>query len=248
VPGARILLVDDERDIRYTLANVMRRAGFDVTEAIDGNEALHLLRKNHYDVCISDVCMPGLGGFGLVAALRFGEGDTFSEHRGMPVVLLSGQVSPAERARALDAGVDEFLVKPIEPEEFLARLRAVLRRVVPASGMHASTRGSLDDFGLPSLAQALAASGRTARVRVNSGNIRGVLDFHNGQISHATFDDGIRQLQGETAAVQCFMILHGGFEIMAVPKSSPKTVHSDTDGILLRAVTQMDEDAAGMQR
>jgi DNA-binding response OmpR family regulator len=238
------LLVDDERDIRWTLATAMRQKGYEVTEATNGEEALECLQTRDFDVCVADVCMPGLGGFGLVAALRFGEGDTYIDHRNMPIVLLSGQVTAAERARALDAGVDEFLTKPIDPGEFMARIRAVLRRTTPrptVAPARARTGGDLTDFGMSALAQAMMMSGRSARIEVHADDIEVNLDFHRGQVAHATWESPRKSLSGESAAVEAFKLDEGMFQILPLPPGSPRSVFVDTDGLMLRAATERDE-------
>ena len=167
--GTRILLCEDDKDIRWALSKVMRQHGAEVVEAPNGAEGLKFLSKGRYDVLISDVAMPQMGGFGLFASLRFGAGDAYSEHRHMPIVLMSGQTSGGEIARGLDAGVDEFLSKPIDPMEFVARIRVVIRRARSSGTTSSRTQGSLIDFGIFALTQALHLAGRSARVRIQRG-------------------------------------------------------------------------------
>src|SRR5262247_215960 len=158
----------------------MRREGCRVTEAANGEEGLRALARSEFDICISDVCMPGMGGFGFFAAVRFGDDPQLASRKTMPILLLSGKVPTRELAQALDAGVDEFLEKPVDPEELKARVRAVLRRARAMYPTTTRTAGDLADFSITALTQALQLACRTARVRVQSSAISAVLDFQMG--------------------------------------------------------------------
>lgn len=241
----RILLLEDDNDTRWALATVLRRDGYQVTEAADGELGLRFLSRGTFDLLISDVCMPGLGGFGVFAALRFGEGDQYGEHRDMPVMLTSGRVTSQELARALDAGVDEFIEKPVDPDEFKARVRAVLRRAQAVAAPSARTSGDLADFGMAALAQALHLAGRSARLKVVSGKLSALLDFHLGEIVHAVHERPGHERRGDLAAVEALAIAEGTFEIKAIPESGPRTVTRDTPSLILRSATHADEALAG---
>jgi DNA-binding response OmpR family regulator len=201
--------LEDDRDTRWALAMVLRQEGAEVTEAPDGREGLGLLSRGQYDLVISDVSMSGLGGFGVFAALRFGDGEKFEAHRSLPMMIVSGRASRGELARALDAGVDEFMVKPVDPDEFKARVRTVLRRARRAAPPQARTSGDLRDFGMRSLGQALHTAGRTARLMVQCGDRCGVLDFLNGRIVHAEYEAPGVADRGETAAVDVLALEDG---------------------------------------
>ncbi len=117
----RILLVDDESAITTNLAPFLERAGFAVSVAENGETALHLIDDLKPDLTILDVLMPHLDGRQVLRRLR--QAGNF-----MPVILLTQVGSPTERALALDEGADDYLNKPFEPYELVARIRAVLRR------------------------------------------------------------------------------------------------------------------------
>ncbi|MCE9636487.1 MAG: response regulator [Planctomycetes bacterium] len=240
--GARILLLDDDRETRWALATVLRREGAQVTEAQDGEEGLRFLMRAQFDLCISDVCMPGLGGFGLYAAIRFGGTPELAWATSLPMILISGQVPMRDLAHALDSGVDDFLKKPFEPEELKARTRAALRRAKLIRGSKARTSGDLSDFGMAALAQALHLAGRSARISVQNGPVAAVLDFNRGQLAHATFEDLGSEFRGDEAAIRALGIEHGVFEILPVQESGPRTVFLDTPSIMLRAATLHDEE------
>ncbi len=117
----RILLVDDETAITDNLAPFLERAGFTVAVAADGEGTLRLMDEFNPDLVVLDVLMPRLDGREVLRRMRQSGNWT-------AVILLTQVGSPAERAGALDEGADDYLNKPFEPFELVARIRAVLRR------------------------------------------------------------------------------------------------------------------------
>lgn len=151
-----ILLVDDEIAIIENLAPFLERSGFDVTTAADGEEALKLMEHAKPTLLVLDVLMPKLDGREVLRRLRKGG------HQ-VPVILLTQVGEAAERAMALEEGADDYLNKPFNPQELVARIRAVLRRAHP---------------GQPSLAAAwklksgsLVVDRRSRRVYVSENEI-----------------------------------------------------------------------------
>ncbi len=120
--AGKILLVDDETAITSHLTPFLERSGFEVMVAADGERALQLAHEFHPDLVVMDVLMPRLDGRAALRRLRQ-SGDW------TPVILLTQVGSPAERAMALEEGADDYLNKPFEPYELVARIRAVLRRM-----------------------------------------------------------------------------------------------------------------------
>lgn len=122
-PGARpvVVLVDDDEAITSNLAPFLERAGLTVHVAADGEAALELVERLDPDGCILDVLMPRLDGREVLRRLR-------ADGRWLPVVLLTQVGESTERAIALDEGADDYLNKPFDPYELLARVRAVMRR------------------------------------------------------------------------------------------------------------------------
>ena len=207
--GTRILLLEDDRETRWALATVLRREGCRVTEGVNGEEGLKALARSGFDLCITDVCMPGMGGFGFFAAVRFGEDPQLAARKSMPMLMLSGKVPTRELAQALDAGVDEFMEKPVDPEEFKARVRALLRRARAAAAAPARTGGDLADFGMSALAQTMSMTGHTGRLRVQSGPITAILDFQKGTIRNATIQGPAIEAKGDAAAIEALGMQHG---------------------------------------
>jgi DNA-binding response OmpR family regulator len=117
----RVLLVDDEQAITDNLAPLLERAGFAVSIAADGEEALRQVTAFTPDLIVLDVLMPRLDGREVLRRLRQ-QGDW------TPVILLTQVGESTERAMALEEGADDYLNKPFDPHELIARIRAVLRR------------------------------------------------------------------------------------------------------------------------
>jgi two-component system KDP operon response regulator KdpE len=124
VSVANILVVDDEPQIRRVLRSTLSTRGYVITEAKTGEEALESLRKERPDLILLDVNMPGMGGIETCREIRRGS-DT-------PIIMLTVRNAERDKVAALDAGADDYVVKPFGIEELLARIRAALRRSAPA--------------------------------------------------------------------------------------------------------------------
>jgi PAS domain S-box-containing protein len=120
-PG-RVLVVDDNADLRDYMRRMLAAAGHEVSVAVDGQDALDMARATHPEVIVSDVMMPRLDGFGLLRALR--EDEALRE---TPVVLLSARAGEEARVGGLEAGADDYLTKPFSARELLARVSSNLR-------------------------------------------------------------------------------------------------------------------------
>jgi two-component system OmpR family response regulator len=117
----RILVVEDERDLAHALARSLEEAGFAVDLAADGDEGLFRIREIQYDAVVLDVMLPRLDGLGLLQAARAAGIRT-------PVVLLTARDQVSDRVRGLNAGADDYVIKPFAVAELIARLHAVIRR------------------------------------------------------------------------------------------------------------------------
>jgi len=113
-----ILLVEDEKRAREVFVEILKNAGYGVMEAADGLQALSLLEKLHCDLVISDILMPNLNGYALVARIR-------AQWPNMPIILTSGYLSP-DAAKAVLNGLIDFIPKPIDP---IALIETVQRRM-----------------------------------------------------------------------------------------------------------------------
>jgi two-component system, OmpR family, response regulator len=124
---ARLLVVDDEPNILELLATSLRFAGFEVTTATNGREALAAARNSRPDLVVLDVMMPDMDGFDVVRRMR-GEGAT------VPVLFLTARDATEDKVAGLTVGGDDYVTKPFSLEEIIARIRAVLRRAAGRTG------------------------------------------------------------------------------------------------------------------
>ncbi|MFW6640046.1 response regulator transcription factor [Nocardiopsis algeriensis] len=121
---ATVLVADDDRAIRQSLERALQLEGYEVRTAADGVQALAAVHADPVDLLILDVMMPGVDGLGVARVLR-------AENDRTPILMLTARVETPDRVAGLDAGADDYLAKPFELEELLARLRALLRRAAP---------------------------------------------------------------------------------------------------------------------
>jgi two-component system, OmpR family, response regulator len=123
----RLLIVEDDAKLVRALKRGLEREGYGVDVATDGDGALALATREEYDAVVLDVMLPGRDGFSVCEALR-------SADRTMPVLMLTARAGVPDRIRGLDLGADDYLVKPFDFGELVARLRALTRRAVPDGG------------------------------------------------------------------------------------------------------------------
>ena len=116
-----VLIVDDERSIRVSLRTILSNIGFEIIEAARGEEALSLVRAAPFDAVLLDINMPGMGGVEVCRQMR-------QESARLPIVMLTVQGSEDRKVEALDAGADDYITKPFQLRELIARLKAAVRR------------------------------------------------------------------------------------------------------------------------
>jgi two-component system, OmpR family, response regulator len=117
----RLLIVEDDRELRETLTDLLRQSGAEVDAASDGRAALNTLLSSDYDAAIVDIGLPRLDGLALVRKLR-------QQQRSLPILIITARDSLDDRVHGLDSGADDYLVKPFELLELEARVRALVRR------------------------------------------------------------------------------------------------------------------------
>ena len=151
-PEARLLVVDDEPSIRELLTASLRFAGFEVSAAGDGAEALKLAEQNRPDLVVLDVMLPDMDGFTVTRKLR-------ERGREMPVLFLTARDETSDKVTGLTVGGDDYVTKPFSLEEVVARIRAVLRRV-GIGGQPDSGRMSFHDLSLDEDSHEVRRAGR----------------------------------------------------------------------------------------
>jgi DNA-binding response OmpR family regulator len=136
---SRILIVEDEPGIAFTLENDLETEGYEVTVVSDGVEAVRRARAESFDLILLDVMLPNKDGFEVCRDLRRGGLST-------PIIMLTAKTQDAEKVLGLDVGADDYVTKPFSPRELRARIRAMLRRGVADAGgeVHRFGRCELD--------------------------------------------------------------------------------------------------------
>jgi two-component system OmpR family response regulator len=140
-PEARLLVVDDEPNIRELLSASLRYAGFEVATAADGQQALALADSFRPDLLVLDVMMPGMDGFGVVRRMR-------QSGRHTPVLFLTARDAAEDKVSGLTLGGDDYVTKPFSLDEVIARIRAVLRRTAGAPQASDAPRLTFADIEL----------------------------------------------------------------------------------------------------
>ena len=116
-----ILVVDDDKNTRRLMQAVLEGDGYTVTTAADGVQALEVLDREHIDLAVLDVMMPNMDGYAFTAALRAAQNE-------LPILMVSARQLPEDRKQGFVAGTDDYMTKPVDTEEMLLRIRALLRR------------------------------------------------------------------------------------------------------------------------
>lgn len=116
-----ILVADDDKNTRLLMEAVLKAADYTVFTASDGEEALNVLDKEHIDLVVLDVMMPNMDGYEFTRAVR-------DSHSNLPILMVSAKQLPADKKQAFLVGTDDYMTKPVDEEEMLLRIKALLRR------------------------------------------------------------------------------------------------------------------------
>ena len=171
LPRAHLLLIEDDAELRTSLAQHLRLCGFAVTAAERGDAGLHLAQQQRFDLVLLDIMLPGMDGLAVLEQLR--------REQAMPVMLMSALGAEQDRISGFTSGADDYLPKPFSLAELDARLEALLRRVAldrqPMA--HALSHGLEDD----STAQDVSYRGRTAGLTGSEFRLLNLLRQHLGE-------------------------------------------------------------------
>jgi two-component system, OmpR family, KDP operon response regulator KdpE len=171
---ATILVVDDEAQIRRVMRTTLSSQGYAITEARSGHEALDKLREEHVDLVLLDINMPGLGGLETCREVR--------RTSDVPIIMLTVRGSEHDKVDALDAGADDYVVKPFGMEELLARIRASLRRSSPPE---AALSFASEDLAVDFERRAITVRGRAVKLTPKEFDLLRHLVAHAGKpLSH----------------------------------------------------------------
>lgn len=166
----RILVVEDEPDLLRSLAQALREESYAVDTAADGEEGLHKAESWEYDAIVLDVMLPKLDGWQLLARLR--------KTKRTPVLMLTARDRTGDRVRGLDTGADDYVVKPFDLDELLARLRALIRR---SAGKTENTV-VIGDVSIDTAARLVRRSGLTVELTAREYGLVEFLALHRGEV------------------------------------------------------------------
>jgi len=174
--AGRILVVDDEPQIRRVMRTTLVANGYEMAEARSGEDALERLRRERYDLVLLDVNMPGLGGIGTCRAIR-------SERPGLElaIIILTVRNDERDKVEALDAGADDYVTKPYSTPELLARIRAALRRT-PLVHEARSKRLKLDGVEIDFETHQVTTRGRQAHLTAKELDLLSYLVAHPNRV------------------------------------------------------------------
>ena len=151
--SASILIVDDDRELGEMLKEFLAPDHFDVTTCLSGEDGLQALQESEFDLVILDIMLPGVSGIDVLREIR--------QSNDVPVIMLTARGDDVDRILGLEFGADDYLTKPFNPRELLARIKAIMRRVRPGA-----SRGHQVNVG------AIALDLRARRVTVGDAPIR----------------------------------------------------------------------------
>ncbi len=170
----RILVVEDEPRLVRNLAKALREAGYAVDTAENGDDGLFKAETYDYDAVVLDVMLPQLDGWEVLDRLR--------KQKRTPVLMLTARDGPKDRVRGLDGGADDYLIKPFDLDELLARLRALIRR--SAGQVHPKLE--LGDVTIDTRARSVTRAGQPVTLTAREYAILEYLGLHRGEVVSRT--------------------------------------------------------------
>lgn len=231
-----LLLVDsDARNLRV-LEVSLRKAGFSVTTATNGEDALEKCAISRPDLVISDTRMPGLDGFELCRRLK--TDPKFSE---VLFIFLTAQRSVEDKVRGFELGADDYLTKPMYVKEIVTRVTILLQKKEKEQFERRDARGfsgNLSDMGVVDLVQTFEMSRKTGTIRFSQpGSAPAFVYFQEGQM----VDAELGRLSGEFAFYRLLNWAEGSFEIDFSPVDRPLRIQQSTQGVLMEGMRRIDE-------
>jgi two-component system OmpR family response regulator len=166
----RVLVVEDEPDLLRVLSQSLREEGYAVDEAADGRSGLFKAKVNDYDAVVLDLMLPGMDGFAVLRELR--------KEKRTPVLILTARDALGDRVKGLDSGADDYLTKPFELAELLARLRALIRR----SAGGAVSVIEIGEVTVNTAARTVHKAGQLVNLTAREYSLVELLALHRGEV------------------------------------------------------------------
>ncbi len=236
--GYKILLVDDDPNEHDLLDAYLGLAGYRILHAANGLEALKILEAEIPDIVLLDIQMPEMDGFKTLEEIR-----KRPDLRNMSVIFLTNLDKRYLTIKGLEAGADDYITKPFNSAELLARIKAVLRRTERYRRNEGIMDGNLADIGLVELMQSMEVGYKTAVIHVEE--MKGAIFIEKGQLVHARQD----AFPGDQALYRLFLLDKGSYTIdfEELPPHIPKKPASIMN-VLMRVLAYVDEIKDALKR
>src|SRR5687768_728579 len=171
----RVLVVEDEKRLAGVIAQALEEAGICADAAHDGTTGLAKARGCDYDVIVLDLMLPGIDGWGVLSALR---ADANERRARTPVLILTARDAVGDRVRGLNGGADDYLVKPFDLDELIARIRALVRRAVDKP----SPVVTIGDVEINTASRRVTRGGREVTLTAKEYALAELLALHRGEL------------------------------------------------------------------
>lgn len=236
----QLLLVDgDSRSVRV-LEVSLKKAGFSVTTAKDGRDALQKLELSPPDLVLTDTRLPVMDGYALVRKLK-----EHPEWRSIPIVFLTSQKSIEDKIRGLELGVEDYLTKPIFVRELIARVNLLIARrtrerlatKTATSAGKTHFTGSIGDMGVVDLIQTFEVNRKSGIVHLRNQGYAADIYFRDGKCVDAT----LGRLSGEEAVYRALIWNEGTFEVEFCKVDNADVIETSTQGLLMEGMRRLDE-------
>lgn len=239
VAKQQLLLVDADPASVRVLEVSLKKAGFSVTTAADGQDALSKLELSAPDLILTDTRLPRVDGYELVRRIK-----QMPNLAGVPIVFLTSQKSVEDKIRGLELGVEDYLTKPIFVRELIVRVQLLLTRRTHqnmAASTPASRRthlsGDLKDMGAVDLLQTFELARKSGWAVLRDGDLEARIYFRDGKVVDAEHG----KLRGEEAVYRCLIWTKGSFDVEFEPCDREEVILTSTQGLLMEGMRRVDE-------
>ncbi len=231
-----LLLVDGDAKSLRVMEVSLKKAGFSVTTAIHGKDALEKVQISPPDLVLADTKMPEMDGFELCKTLKSDE-----RFKHIPFVFLTNQKSVEFKVRGLELGGDDYLTKPIYIKEIVTRVKMILQkaekeRIEKRETTKGGFSGSLADMGVVDLVQTFEIGRKTGTIAIQGERV-GAIYFKEGRV----IDAELGRLKGENAFYRMLNTFEGQFEVQFTPLDRPERIEVSTQGLLMEGMRRLDE-------
>ena len=230
-----LLLVDGDAKNLRVMEVSLKKAGFQVTTAIHGKDALEKVQISPPDLVLSETRTPEMDGFELCKVLKSDE-----RFRLIPFVFLTNQKAVESKVKGLEMGADDYLTKPIYIKEVVTRVRMILQKVDKERAERKEARagfsGNLSDMGVVDLVQTFEIGRKTGSIRIE-GERSGTVYFKEGRV----IDSELGRLKGENAFYRMLNTFEGSFEVQFNTVDRPERIEMSTQGLLMEGMRRLDE-------